>query len=168
MRDDGGLCPCQKWTLKRACTNSIRLPSCTWTHGHACTPANVSYERAPPRILHMRVVRGICPQTKRPLRVHARSWRCLPSCTWTKWPRMHYCNCEMLPKQQREVCGLRPDFCTGGMLEGSARGRSRHLPVPPQARSLGWLARRTWTKWPRLHDGCCWLLRGIRPTHCTG
>ena len=52
-----------------------------------------------------------------------------------QWPRMHYCNCEMLPKQQREVCGLRLDFFTGGMLEGSAHGRSRHLHVPPHARA---------------------------------
>ena len=54
------------------------------------------------------------------------------------------------------------------VLEGSAHGRSRHLHVPPHARSLEWLASRTWTKWPRLHDGSCSLLRGIRPTYCTG
>ena len=54
------------------------------------------------------------------------------------------------------------------VLEGSAHGRSRHLHVPPHARSWVWLAKRTWTKWPRLHDGSCSLLRGIRPTYCTG
>ena len=52
---------------------------------------------------------------------------------------------------EREVCGLRPDVCAGGILGGSAHGRSRHLHVPPH-----------------LHDGSCSLLRGIRPTYCTG
>ena len=54
------------------------------------------------------------------------------------------------------------------VLAGSAHGRSRHLHVPPHARSWVWLTKRTWTKWPRLHDGSCSLLRGIRPTYCTG
>ena len=166
----------------------------------------------------------------------------LSSCSWTKWPRMHYCNCRMLSYERlrREYCkcGLfegsarrarGPDVClreVGGdfraargqsghastaatfkchqnnsvrfagsaqmlaqagslrappmaevatctflymrVLEGSAHGRSRHLHVPPHARSWVWLPKRTWTKWPRLHDGSCSLLRGIRPTYCTG
>ena len=54
------------------------------------------------------------------------------------------------------------------VVEGSTHGQSRHLHVPPHARSWEWLAKRTWTKWPRLHGGSCSLLRGIRPTFCTG
>ena len=54
------------------------------------------------------------------------------------------------------------------VLEGYAHGGNRHLHVPPHARSWVWLTKRTWTKWPRSHDGSCSLLRGIRPTYCTG
>ena len=31
-----------------------------------------------------------------------------------------------------------------------------------------WLAKGTWTKWPRSQAGSCILLCVIRPTYCTG
>ena len=40
----------------------------------------------------------------------------LSSCSWTKWPRMHYCNCRMLSYEQ-----LRREYCKCGLFEGSAR-----------------------------------------------
>ena len=27
----------------------------------------------------------------------------LPSCTWTKWPRMHYCNCVMFAGSAQNI-----------------------------------------------------------------
>ena len=40
----------------------------------------------------------------------------LSSCSWTKWPRMHYCNCRMLSYER-----LRREYCKCGLFEGSAR-----------------------------------------------
>ena len=40
----------------------------------------------------------------------------LSSCSWTKWPRMHYCNCRMLSYER-----LRREYCKCGWFEGSAR-----------------------------------------------
>ena len=58
----------------------------------------------------------------------------------------------MSSKQPREVCGLRPDVGAGGILEGSAHGRSRHLHVPLHARACGL---RPWTKSPLARASTC-------------
>ena len=40
----------------------------------------------------------------------------LSSCSWTKWPRMHYCNYRMFCYER-----LRREYCKCGSFEGSAR-----------------------------------------------
>ena len=40
----------------------------------------------------------------------------LSSCSWTKWPRMHYCNCRMLSYER-----LRREYCKCELFEGSTR-----------------------------------------------
>ena len=58
----------------------------------------------------------------------------------------------MSSNQEREVCGLRPDVGAGGILEGSAHGRSCHLHVPLHARACGL---RPWTKSPLARASTC-------------
>ena len=60
-------------------------------------------------------------------------------------------------KELHEVCGLRPDAGAGGILEGFAHGRGRHLHVPLHARACGL---RPWTK-SRPEGACTCAMLGM-------
>ena len=70
--------------------------------------------------------------------------------------------------QLRDVCGLRSEYCTCGMLEGSALSKSRHLCV--HERCLWWLPSCSGIKSPRIHYCICVLSAGsaqnIGPAGC--